>query len=68
MVAVENIEAANQPLVGTPEDREIMIVLDVMMRVQLLQEELQSRREEAGEFTRADLVIPKLRIGVVERS
>ena len=34
--------------------------------VQLLQEKLQSRRKEAGEFARTQLVVSKMRVGLVE--
>ena len=47
MVAFQNIKSDGQPGVRSAEDREIVKVLDLMVNVELVQNELQPRRELA---------------------
>ncbi len=50
VVALQHVETARQALVGGAEDREIVVVLDLMMDVELRQQELQPRHELVREF------------------
>ena len=50
MVAFQNIKSDGQPSVRSAEDREIVKVLDLMVNVELVQNELQPRRELAREL------------------
>ena len=50
VVALQNFETEAQPCVRGAKDREVMKVLDLMVDIQLVQDELQSRHELAGEF------------------
>src|SRR5262245_27918600 len=52
VVALQNIEPPRKPLVGYAEDREIMKVLDLVVDVELIEHELQTRHELARKFLR----------------
>jgi len=52
VVAVQNIEAVLEAALGFSEERKIVLVLDRMMPFELTEQELQPRREEAGELVR----------------
>ena len=67
MIVLEDLKAVDEPALRGPQDRKIVRVLDVVMLVQLLQEELQARREPRMEFLRRHRPFAKLRRGVVER-
>ena len=45
----QHVEAARQAVIGGAEDREVMQVLDLVMHVELLQQELQPRHQQARE-------------------
>ena len=50
MVAFQHVEATGEPRLRRLEDRKVMQVLDLMVRVELLQEELQPGRKPGAEF------------------
>ena len=50
VVAFQHVEAARQAFIGGTEDREIVVVLDLVVDVELRQQELQPRHELAREF------------------
>lgn len=45
MIALEHVEAGNETRLGSAEDREIGVVLDLVVPLELGEEELQARRE-----------------------
>ncbi len=52
VIAFQDVEAARQPLVSSAEDREVMVVFDLVVDLELRQQELQPRHEDAREFCR----------------
>ena len=59
MIAFQHVEAARQALVGGAEDREVVKVLDLVMRLELRQQELQARHELAREVRRRQPALTK---------
>jgi hypothetical protein len=68
MVASQNIKSDGQPSVRSAEDREIVKVLDLMVNVELVQNELQARRELARELHGRKIAGPKLLGDLFNRS
>src|SRR5690348_17926861 len=60
MTTFQYREAERQPLVCSLEDREIMEIFNLMVDVQLVQHELQTRHELACKFGRRKLPAAKL--------
>ena len=52
VVVLEDLEAALQPPLGGDEDREILVVLDLVMAVEVRQEHVEARREPGAEMGR----------------
>jgi hypothetical protein len=50
VVGIENVETVIQPFLGRRENREVVLVLDIVMTVKLTEEELQPWREELSEL------------------
>ena len=68
VVTLEHVEAADEAFLGHPEDRKIVAILDVVMALQLGEEDLQARREEAREPIGRKHPFTKLRRGRSERA
>jgi hypothetical protein len=58
MVGIENVEATFQSWLDACEDREILMVLDIVVSVQISQEEVETRRKELCELTRIRTALP----------
>jgi hypothetical protein len=68
VISLEHVEAMGEACLGGLKHREIVQILDLVMRIELLQEELQPRRKPGAEVLRGRSPGAKSRGGRLERA
>ena len=67
MVAFKHVEAEREARLGRLKDREVVQVLDLVMRMELLKEELETRGKPGAEVLRGGAPLAEGRDRVVQR-